>query len=275
MDHANKIRIMRIVLMVLFVMIALSLSTTDLEAQTLTCEQCGNPIRSGNYVTVDGKVYHPEHFLCAYCGNPIGDSQFYKDGGNYYHPDHYAQYIAPRCAFCGEPIIGEYIKSEGKTYHKDHYDKYVALKCSFCGLTINGDYTKTFWGETYHKYHEGNVVKCDYCSRYISQRRATPTRISTSSSSGTYSNTCAIRAPRSKRSAACCARVGSSSSPFRISRAGRRDGRTPRGFVSTCRAICITSRSQRFSGCSGTRASTSCHSTTFHCARIRSVGAAD
>ena len=168
MNHADKISIIRIVIMALFIMTALSFITNDLNAQTMTCEQCGNPIRTGKYVMVDGKVYHPEHFLCAFCGNPIGDSRFNKDGGNYYHPEHYAQHVAPKCAFCGQPIIGEYIKSEGKTYHKDHYDKYVALKCSFCGLTINGNYTKTFWGETYHKYHEGNVVKCDYCSRYIS-----------------------------------------------------------------------------------------------------------
>ena len=168
MSHNYINRMVGLVLVALFIMTVISLTSTELNAQTATCAHCGNPIRSGNYAMVDGKAYHPEHFLCAYCGKPIGESQFYRDNGNYYHPDHYAQHIAPRCEFCGEPIIGEYVKSEGKTYHKDHYNKYVALKCSFCGLVINGDYTKTFWGESYHKYHNGKAVKCDYCSRYIS-----------------------------------------------------------------------------------------------------------
>jgi len=168
MSHHHKIRIMRILSAVLIILTVASLAPVELKAQTLTCELCGTRIRSGDYVVVDGKAFHPEHFLCAFCGKPIADSQFYRDSGNYYHPDHYIQHIAPKCAFCGKPIVGEYIQSEGKKYHKDHYEQHVALKCSFCGLTINGDYTKTFWGESYHKYHDGNAVKCDYCMRYIS-----------------------------------------------------------------------------------------------------------
>ena len=156
-----------IILAALFLSFIVS-SSIALYAQSLTCAQCGNPIRSGSYVMVDGKAFHPEHFLCASCGLAIGTSQYYKDNGNYYHPDHYLQQIAPKCAYCGQPITGEYVEANGKKYHKDHYQQYVALKCSYCGLTINGDYTKTFWGENYHKYHEGNAIRCDYCGRYIS-----------------------------------------------------------------------------------------------------------
>ena len=139
-----------------------------LYAQSLTCAQCGNSITSGSYVSVDGKVFHPEHFRCAYCGRKIESVQYNKHNGYYYHPEHYEQFIAPRCAVCGQAILGEYVEYEGKKYHKDHYEEQIALKCSYCGLPINGQYSITFWGETYHDYHEERAVKCDYCQRYIS-----------------------------------------------------------------------------------------------------------
>ena len=160
-------RLFSILTIALYIFVIIS-SVAEVDAQSLTCSECGNSITSGSYVSVDGKVFHPEHFTCAYCGRPIGNTRYYKDKGNYYHPEHYEQFIAPRCAVCGQPIIGQYVEYEGKIYHKDHYEEHIALICDFCGLPINGPYSKTFWSESYHDYHEGRAVKCDYCQRYIS-----------------------------------------------------------------------------------------------------------
>ena len=98
------------------------------------CKQCGQPI-GGSYITTLGANWHPEHFLCAACHQPIGNERFNLHEGAPYHPECYRQQIAPRCAYCGKPLMGEYLVDHwGTKYCKEHQRQYPA--CSFCGRLV-------------------------------------------------------------------------------------------------------------------------------------------
>lgn len=82
-----------------------------------------------------GAAWHPEHFVCAACGKPIGNASFQLHDGAPYHSECYRQRIAPRCAYCGKPLVGEYLVDQwGTKFCKEHQAQYPA--CSFCGRLI-------------------------------------------------------------------------------------------------------------------------------------------
>jgi hypothetical protein len=43
----------------------------------------------------------------------------------------------------------------------------VALRCTICGGIIGGEYLIDYWGNAYHKSHQGVVLQCDFCQRFI------------------------------------------------------------------------------------------------------------
>lgn len=98
------------------------------------CKGCGQPIQS-LYVTALSATWHPEHFTCAGCSQPIGGAGFYEHQGRPYHPDCYARYIAPRCAYCGRPLTGQYlIDPWGTRFCPEHQGQYPS--CRFCGRLV-------------------------------------------------------------------------------------------------------------------------------------------
>lgn len=108
----------------------------------LVCKGCGQPIW-GNYLNALGTTWHPEHFICAGCSKPIESANFQVHQGSPYHVECYTRQIAPRCVYCGKPLIGEYLI--------DH------------------------WGQKFCAVHQGQFPVCAYCGRLISpqQREAT------------------------------------------------------------------------------------------------------
>ncbi len=149
----------------LFLLLTLSSAAT----QQMTCAYCKKIIDSGEYIKVDGKYYHKNHFLCAYCGRPISDQRYFAAGGQYYDSSCYVNAVLPKCAYCNQPIDGQYIESDGRIYHKECYDGHIALRCSLCGGVINGKYVMDDWGNKYHQEHEDNEPQCRYCGRFISE----------------------------------------------------------------------------------------------------------
>ena len=99
-----------------------------------TCQGCGQPIW-GRYITALGAAWHPEHFRCAACGLPITDTQFTVHEGAPYHITCYTQQVAPRCAYCGRPLLGEYLVDYwGTRFCKQHQNEYPT--CTYCGRLV-------------------------------------------------------------------------------------------------------------------------------------------
>ncbi len=98
------------------------------------CKGCGQPIR-GNYFTALGGMWHPEHFVCAACGRPIADASFNLHQGAPYHAVCYTNNVAPRCAYCSKPLLGEYfVDSWGTLFCKQHKQEYPL--CAYCGRLV-------------------------------------------------------------------------------------------------------------------------------------------
>lgn len=80
-------------------------------------------------------TWHPDHFLCAACSKPIYDTRFNTHEGRPYHSDCFRQRIAPRCAYCGQPLTREYLVDHwGTIYCKEHQGKFPS--CSYCGRLV-------------------------------------------------------------------------------------------------------------------------------------------
>ncbi len=150
----------------LFIICYLILQTfSPLSAQEIKCNYCGKAI-STEYLQVEDKYFHPNHFLCSLCGKPI-DGEFSKDSGKYYHTDCSAKLKGLICAFCGEIISGEYYVSDNKKYHSKCYYNDVAPKCEICKQPLVGTYLVDFFGHRYHESHKSELSECNNCGRLI------------------------------------------------------------------------------------------------------------
>ena len=164
----------------------------------LVCKQCGGQIW-GEYVTALGATWHPEHFVCAGCGKPLSDARFqihngapyhiecYRNKvaprctycgkplmgqhtiyqGKAYHDECYREHVAPRCAHCGKPLVGQYQRYEGVPYHEQCFRDYVAPRCAYCRKPLIGEYLVDHWGTKYCKEHQSQYPTCAYCSRLV------------------------------------------------------------------------------------------------------------
>jgi len=98
------------------------------------CKACGQPVW-GNYLSALGSMWHPEHFTCAACGRPIAGANFQLHEGAPYHLDCYRDRVAPRCAYCGKPLVGEYLVDQwGTQYCKEHQSQFP--RCAYCGRLV-------------------------------------------------------------------------------------------------------------------------------------------
>ncbi len=194
--HAAACRAINLTILVALLLLGIGISAT---AQKLVCAGCGKPITTGNWVTAEGKTYHPEHFSCAHCRKAIGRQEYFtKDGkiydrtcyeelyslrcdfcggklngtftkyeGKQYHDSCYTEHIASRCGVCGKVLDGPFVIYEGQKYHESCYQTDVAVKCAYCGGFIEGHYLKDYWGNSYHDAHKGKAKECDFCQRLI------------------------------------------------------------------------------------------------------------
>jgi len=130
------------------------------------CKQCRQPIW-GEYITALGASWHPDHFLCAGCGKPIGSEQYYVHQEAPYHAECYQNQVAPRCAYCGKPLLDRYQVSQGKSYHPACFREHVATRCVYCNKPLTGEYMVNHWGEHYCKEHQADYPTCAFCGRLV------------------------------------------------------------------------------------------------------------
>jgi LIM domain-containing protein/protein DA1 len=118
------------------------------------CKGCGQPIW-GNYFSALGGTWHPEHFVCAACGRPIVDASFNLHQGAPMHVTCYANQVAPRCAYCGKPLLAEYyVDSWGTAYCKEHQREYA--HCVYCGRLVPP-------GQEERPSSSSEAVRCSIC----------------------------------------------------------------------------------------------------------------
>ena len=163
---------------------------------TPTCARCGKHI-SGRYIQALGRSWHESCFRCAGCSRPIGERQLLTYQGQPYHSQCYHARFSPRCAACGQPIIGRRIEALGKQWHPEHfvcahcgkpfaggvfyernglaycerdYHHLFSPRCAICGQPMRGTYLTNAWGESFCQRHEGQYPKCFSCGRLISSQ---------------------------------------------------------------------------------------------------------
>jgi hypothetical protein len=116
------------------------------------CKACGQLIL-GRYLTAFDAFWHPEHFVCAGCARPIHTTSFHTYQDAPYHIECYARLIAPRCAYCSQPLIVEYLVDYwGMRFCKEHRDAYPA--CAYCGRLVPPQQCEQ---------PEGEAVCCSVC----------------------------------------------------------------------------------------------------------------
>lgn len=135
----------------------------------LICDYCKKEI-TGEYITAEGKYYHPGHFKCSKCGRSIGTSRYFMENGKPICENCFDQFHRPSCGYCLKPIEDNYIESGGKKYHPECYDKNIAVKCFYCGQSIEGEYIIDHWGNSYCARHQKELPQCEYCGMLISPR---------------------------------------------------------------------------------------------------------
>lgn len=161
----NHIRIKRFFFLI-FSLIILLLNLVSSQSNRI-CNQCKKNI-TGRYIQVDGKAFHPEHFICASCNKVIGGGYQSKDG-KYFHPDCYLLVEGMICEYCQKILDGQYTVNNGKKYHTECYEKFILHKCSICGLPLRDVFRPDNYGNKYHSSHKTELKLCDSCGRLICQ----------------------------------------------------------------------------------------------------------
>lgn len=131
------------------------------------CSVCGEVITSQAAV-IDGKFYHPDCFRCALCGEPIRGDYVRDKAGRYYHRGCAQRTREEVCAYCLRPIADRnYVSYYGKFYHNSCYQNSVAPRCDICGEALGDSVITDFWGTRFHPRHAREFPICVACGRLI------------------------------------------------------------------------------------------------------------
>ncbi len=134
------------------------------------CAGCGQPV-AGEYIKALGAVWHPKHFVCAGCHRPIGSDSFLSHNNAPYHKECYNQFVAPRCTYCGKPLLGKFQLYNGVPYHAECYSQFVAPRCAYCGKPLVSRFLIDHWGTKFCQEHQQQYPSCAYCGRLVAPQQ--------------------------------------------------------------------------------------------------------
>jgi hypothetical protein len=150
------------------------------------CGKCSKPIY-GEFIMLQGKHIHPEHFACFECGAALKGGQCFEFDNNLYCKYDYEKLMAACCGGCKKKIdgrgttalgrqwhpecfcccvcekeftVGDYYENEGKAYCKEHYFAQFGELCKGCNKPIMVKALKAI-GAQWHP----ECFKCSGCDK--------------------------------------------------------------------------------------------------------------
>jgi len=132
-----------------------------------TCSYCHKKIET-QWLEVDGRYFHPDHFICSNCLKPIAHQRFFIHEDRYYDSVCLVNFVAERCEYCGYPIIDESIYFDAKMYHATCYNEFVGQRCVVCGETAQGEFLVDSRGNAVCKEHHDQAASCHACRQFLS-----------------------------------------------------------------------------------------------------------
>ena len=130
------------------------------------CSYCFKKI-DGQWLEVDGKYYHPNHFICSNCLKAITHQLFYEHDGKYYDSTCFATFITKRCDYCGKPIIDEAVNFETNTYHASCYNESVGQRCVVGGEVVTNQFFIDDRGNAVCQNHKEEALRCNACQQFL------------------------------------------------------------------------------------------------------------
>ncbi|KAJ3013975.1 hypothetical protein HKX48_005415 [Thoreauomyces humboldtii] len=169
-------------------------SVVDQVESSLTCHgecsACKKNVIGSEFMKMEGRVWHTEHFACTVCAALISDPKnadlhdgsLYCSGhrrkqcasckgsidetqnalvalGDHYHPHCFV------CRACGSSLSDGFMNFEGAALCQDDYYKQAGLMCGGCGGKIPGDYIQI----GARKYHI-DCKRCDKCLHQLANK---------------------------------------------------------------------------------------------------------
>lgn len=150
----------------LFYLFLLLANMTSEASAAHKCSYCHKKIDSDG-LEVDGKYFHPNHFVCSNCLRPIGESRFFVHDDKYYDSVCLVNYVAERCFHCGQPILDESIYFETNFYHAACYNNFVGKRCVVCGDIAQGEFLVDNRGNAVCKKHQDAAAHCHACQQFL------------------------------------------------------------------------------------------------------------
>jgi len=155
--------------MCLFILSAFFLGAVTAPESTAAhkCNYCFEQIYD-QWLEVEGKYYHTNHFVCSNCLKAIAGSLYFEQNGKYYDSACFATFITKRCDFCGKPILGETINFEKNTYHASCYNNSVGRRCIVCGEVPVNQFFVDNRGNAVCPNHKDDALRCNACQKFLS-----------------------------------------------------------------------------------------------------------